>query len=274
MNYNETLELLQKIAKSCENVALLKGRGSSCTVIVFEDGYEYRHIFTPDHLKKTVTDPEGRTLYEGNWLIGEDAVFSFDEDWGGKSMLRLESGFDTLFTAYFPAIAKDEPEDEPHDGSLHIYTDGSCRMKRGAKTGHGAWAFLCIRDGGIVASASNYMPHTTSGDMELLAVAYALKTAKKMEAPSITITTDSRNIVEMMNRGLDPEKDCAKYDRDIWARFMKSLSMIDVPVTWDWVKGHNGDRWNEEVNSLVQSITQKKLRPVQKPAPKRRTAKR
>lgn len=270
MNYNETLELLKKIAKSCENVALLKGRGSSCTVIVFEGGYEYRHMFTPDHLKKTVTDPEGRTLYEGSWLIGDNSEFSFDGDWGEKSLLRLESDIDTIFTAYFPMMEKTAVNDAEADDGLHIYTDGSCRVKKGQKTGHGAWGFLCIRNGGIVASASNYMPKTTSHNMELMAITYALKTAKKMDVPRIVIHSDAKDIIEMVNLGVDHANPPVCYDRDLWQRFISLLSSIEAPVSWHWVKGHNGDRWNEMVNAQVQAITGRKFNaPPRKKAQKK-----
>ena len=40
-------------------------------------------------------------------------------------------------------------------------------------------------------------------------------------------------------------------NRDLWEPLIELALSSDVPVTFRWVKGHSGDRWNDVVDELA-----------------------
>lgn len=260
MKYEELKEFLAKAAKHSEGMAILRGSKDRLTIIIFQNGHEERVQLERSSITYSVAGDNGIKAFSGTWQIPEDASFQAEQEENG-TLIFSESGLYPEFEVSIPYAIEDSPDGRRTESeTLDIYTDGSCRIKRGQKTGHGAWAFVCVRNGGIVASASNYVPKTTSHDMELMAITYALKTARKMDAPEIIIHSDSKNIIEMANLGFDPGNPPSCYDRDLWTRFTGMLASVSIPVYWHWVRGHSGDRWNEEVNAQVQAITGRKVK--------------
>jgi ribonuclease HI len=129
-----------------------------------------------------------------------------------------------------------------------VYTDGSCL----GNPGPGGWAWAI--DGG--PSASGGEPHTTNQRMEVLAVVRALEA---VEGP-VHVVSDSTYVVNCfrqrwhagwMRRGWKNSQGRPVANRDLWeALFALALDPVRQ-VTFEWVKGHSGDRMNDLVDALA-----------------------
>jgi ribonuclease HI len=132
---------------------------------------------------------------------------------------------------------------------MEIYTDGGCIENPG---GIGAWAFVAI-DGGQVHRASGAELETTNNRMELRAVIEAMLWANKTDNFSIRVSTDSDLTVKCGNG-----KWKRRANRDLWAQFDAARTgLLDFHLVW--VRGHNGNRWNEEADRLCTVEMQKLL---------------
>jgi len=135
----------------------------------------------------------------------------------------------------------------PH---ITIYTDGACS----GNPGPGGWAAL-LKFGTHEKELSGSELETTNNRMELTAAYEALKALK--EPCQIDFYTDS----EYLKRGINEWmanwkrkgwKTAAKKpvkNQDLW----KALDEVvqKHQVTWHWVRGHAGNRYNERVDKLA-----------------------
>lgn len=138
-----------------------------------------------------------------------------------------------------------------NETELTIYTDGAC-LKNPGPGGYGA--VLLYRD--KVKEIAKGFPDTTNNRMELLAVISALETLKY--PCSVRIFTDSQYIAKAINQGwLDKWqrngwKTSTKSDvknKDLWQRMINLIKVHSVK--FNWVKGHNGDYYNERCDDLA-----------------------
>ena len=125
---------------------------------------------------------------------------------------------------------------------MKVYTDGSC-----LKNKVGGWAFIIIdreNDDEIISYDSQ--KNTTNNRMELIAVIESLKYIKKYyKRPySISLYTDS---MLTLNCGQNIWK--RKKNVDLWSEF--DLYSRYVIIEWIWVKAHNGNYYNEIVDSCA-----------------------
>jgi ribonuclease HI len=129
-----------------------------------------------------------------------------------------------------------------------VYTDGSCL----GNPGPGGWAWVV--DGG--PSDSGGEPHTTNQRMEVTAVIRALEA---LSGP-VHVVSDSTYVVNCfrqnwhagwMRRGWKNSQGKPVANRDLWeALFALALDPARA-VTFEWVKGHSGDRMNDVVDALA-----------------------
>jgi ribonuclease HI len=136
-----------------------------------------------------------------------------------------------------------------------IYTDGGCDPN----PGRGGWAALIQHDG-KTAEISGCELYSTNNRMELTAAIQALRS---LDAPStVTLFTDS----QYMQRGLNEWMPgwLAKNwrgssgpvaNQDLWKELLAAAK--PHKVTWKWVKGHSGNRFNERVDALVHQARRK-----------------
>ncbi len=136
--------------------------------------------------------------------------------------------------------------DLPH---VTIYTDGSCEPNPGP----GGWAALLISVG-HEKELSGAESHTTNNRMELTAAVQALNSLTK--PARVDLHTDS----EYLKRGITEW--LPDWRRRGWKRKEGKLANIDLwqaldgvltrhQISWHWVRGHAGDRFNERVDSLA-----------------------
>ena len=138
------------------------------------------------------------------------------------------------------------------------YTDGASKGNPGPG-GCGSVLLYPQAEGQIFSKCiQEAYEHTTNNRMELLAVIRALE-ALKVPA-HLTVYTDSLFIVDAHNKGWiaswtehnwrNAQKKPVK-NRDLWERIVELEQLHDVHFIW--VKGHNGNRYNEIADHLASS---------------------
>ena len=131
-----------------------------------------------------------------------------------------------------------------------IYTDGSCLTN----PGNGGWAAI-ISDEKETRTISGSEKNTTNNRMELLAPINALKGMKP--GVELKIYTDSQyvknGITEWINTWLvNNWKTSKKEDvknKDLWIDLYNLNKSLNIQ--WNWVKAHDGNPLNEEVDLLA-----------------------
>lgn len=140
----------------------------------------------------------------------------------------------------------------PH---VKIYTDGACEPNPGP----GGWAALLIY-GKHEKELSGAEAGTTNNRMELTAAVQALGALSQVSR--VDFYTDS----EYLRRGISEW--LPDWRRRGWKRKSGKLANIDLwqeleaslkehEITWNWVRGHAGDRLNQRVDSLARKAMRK-----------------
>ena len=137
-------------------------------------------------------------------------------------------------------------------GKLRIYTDGSCS----GNPGPGGWSAIIIGDDSELELCGGGSD-TTNNRMELLGPINALK--KLPEGTEIDIFTDSSYVKNGItswiknwekNGWKTSSKEPVK-NKELWIELQNQIKRQNV--TWRWVKGHNGDHYNERADVLARS---------------------
>lgn len=142
---------------------------------------------------------------------------------------------------------------------LVVYTDGSCL----GNPGPGGWAWA-VPDGPYAAGPA---PQTTNQRMEVQAVLEALTALINTDEADggITVISDSTYVIKCFNdrwhagwlrRGWKNSQGQAVANRDLWEPLFAVALNPRVSITWTWVKGHSGDRWNDVVDQLALGAAQ------------------
>ena len=130
-----------------------------------------------------------------------------------------------------------------------IYTDGSCL----GNPGRGGWAAIS-KDFKICGA----QPNTTNNIMEMTAILRALKKSELMNEKCVRIFTDSNYtkqgitawIHNWKKNGWKTSSGGDVKNRELWIELDKIRDCFTM-IEWRWVKAHNGDPKNEEVDKLA-----------------------
>jgi ribonuclease HI len=144
---------------------------------------------------------------------------------------------------------------------LKIYTDGGCS----GNPGPGGWAYVIIggRSGppDVLAEEWGAEKATTNNRMELYAVIAALEALSRLKLfpASLRVYTDSQYVQRGMSlwihnwkkkgwrtSGKEPVK-----NQELWQRLDDLAG--NFPITWEWVKGHAGDHYNERCDAMTRT---------------------
>lgn len=133
-----------------------------------------------------------------------------------------------------------------------IYTDGACL----GNPGPGGWAAL-VTLGTESTTLSGGALSTTNNRMELQAVIASL--AHLQEPLEIQLYTDSRYVIDGINDWIHtwsinnwrtanrkPVK-----NKELWQELHARTQ--DHSISWHWVRGHSGDKFNELVDRLARA---------------------
>ena len=123
------------------------------------------------------------------------------------------------------------------------YTDGSCNNLSANKEG-GA-AYLILLNGKEILRRSKALIHTTNNRAEMLAIISAVKRCPI--GADIVIHTDSKYAI--FSFGHRKRISDSIKNSDLIHLYRKEAAQ--KKVTFEWVKGHNGDRYNEIVDSMA-----------------------
>ena len=136
-----------------------------------------------------------------------------------------------------------------------VYTDGSCLKN---PDGPGGWAAVIInnRTKSVIDKISGGCESTTNNRMELTAVMKAL--ASLPSNVSVTLYTDSKYIQEAfqknwvkswMLRNWKRANGADVLNQDLWQPLVAHT--LDHRVDFQWVKGHVGNKYNEECDRMA-----------------------
>ncbi|MCL4241748.1 MAG: ribonuclease HI [Dehalococcoidia bacterium] len=131
-----------------------------------------------------------------------------------------------------------------------IFTDGSCQ----GNPGPGGWGAVYVRDGAIIEERHGDAPSTTNNRMELTAMINGLEMAPA-DLP-VTVYSDSQLVVNTLTRW------AKGWESRGWKRKEGEVKNLDlVQRAWalvqerpsvriEWIKAHDGSRWNEYADAL------------------------
>lgn len=120
------------------------------------------------------------------------------------------------------------------------YTDGGCQNT--SVYGEGGSAYLIIHRGEVVKTASKGFLYTTNNRMEMLAIISAVCSVPEDSDP--TVYSDSKYAINVFSGIWKPKK-----NRDLIIKYNERVKTLSS-VCFRWVKGHNGDKYNEMVDSM------------------------
>lgn len=142
---------------------------------------------------------------------------------------------------------------------IEIYTDGACS----GNPGPGGWGAVLIYNGNE-KQISGSEKNTTNNRMELTAVIMALNALN--QPCEVKLTTDSKYVCDAVNKGWVyswRKNGWRKSDKkpalnvDLWEELLSLLEKHEVQ--FNWVKGHNGHKYNEICDTLAVNEYQKYL---------------
>ena len=132
-----------------------------------------------------------------------------------------------------------------------VFTDGSCE----GNPGPGVYGWVWVEADEIIDSGHGYDPQTTNNRMELSALIAAYRRIPQSE--TLTIYSDSKLCVDTLTQW------AASWERRGWkrksgpianlelVREAYTLSLAHPKVTLQWIKAHDGARWNEYADALA-----------------------
>jgi ribonuclease HI len=133
-----------------------------------------------------------------------------------------------------------------------VFTDGASE----GNPGPGGWGAVYVEDDHILAQAHGSEPHTTNNRMELAALIHGL--GMLPTDSTLTVYTDSQLIVNIVTKWADGWK--AKGWTKKSSGPIANLELVKEAhalykqrpgVGLEWIKAHNGYRWNEYADALA-----------------------
>lgn len=150
-----------------------------------------------------------------------------------------------------------------------IYTDGAC-IGNGKKENIGGWSFVHVDRNQNLIEAVGVEYNTTNNRQEITAVLNALQYCLDHKITLFTIFSDSQYVVNGFNtwmhgwrnkrwvRGNPPAE---IPNADLWKKMWivkQALGKVDLK----WVRGHDGNKWNEYADELINKEIEKSLKSV------------
>ena len=134
-----------------------------------------------------------------------------------------------------------------------VFTDGSCE----GNPGPGGWGFVWVENDEIVQEKYGRDGDTTNNRMELTALIEALRVLP--EDAETAVYSDSQLCVKTVNEW------AAGWERRGWRRKSGPIANLELVkqfyalarahpgVRIEWIRAHDGSRWNEYADALASS---------------------
>jgi ribonuclease HI len=145
-------------------------------------------------------------------------------------------------------------------GQVRVYTDGACQ----GNPGPGGWGWA-VEDG---PSCSGAEAASTNQRMEVWAAFDALTTFINESNANLTIVSDSTYVVNCFNKkwyvgwkakGWKNAQKQSVANQDLWKPFIDLYLDHAYRVSFEWVKGHSGDKMNDTVDALAVEAAAKQI---------------
>jgi len=120
---------------------------------------------------------------------------------------------------------------------IQIYTDGSCL----GNPGPGGWGAVIVEKDNVTEISGNEI-ESTNNRMEISAVIKGLEKTKQNQ--KVKIYSDSQYVINTMTKNWK-----RKANLDLW--FKLDQLVHEREVLWKWVRGHEGDFYNEKAHNLA-----------------------
>lgn len=134
---------------------------------------------------------------------------------------------------------------EPHN--IIMYTDGAAK----GNPGPGGYGTVLFWNRHCRELSEGYRL-TTNNRMELLAVIAGLE-ALKFDGCNVTVYSDSKYVVDAVEKrwvyAWHSKMFKGKKNKDLWMRYLAVAKKHRI--TFVWVKGHSGNRYNERCDVLA-----------------------
>lgn len=135
-----------------------------------------------------------------------------------------------------------------------VYTDGACS----GNPGPGGWAAIVVsRDNDAVKEVSGFEQDTTNNRMELMAAIEGIKSLP--DSIVLKLITDSKYvklgitewIIGWKKSNWKTSSNKPVKNKELW----QELDALNEgrAITWEWVKGHSGDFFNDKVDELARN---------------------
>lgn len=135
-------------------------------------------------------------------------------------------------------------EDFPDNGLHYVcYTDGSC--DNCSQTKAGGSAYIILKDGEITKIKNHGQLNTSNNRMELLAIISAVNSCPS--GAYVDVYTDSQYCILVLSKDFKPKK-----NPDLYELYKKCAAHL-AGVRFHWVKGHDGNKYNEMADELAYS---------------------
>jgi len=140
---------------------------------------------------------------------------------------------------------------------VRMYTDGSCL----GNPGKGGWGAIALdNDEQILFELSGGEPKSTNNIMELTAVIKGLEQIQTLGVNNVTVITDSKYVSQGITSWMGQwiKKDWKRSDgkpvknKELWIQ-LHLLNLQITNIQWEWVKAHNGNKWNEKVDNIARN---------------------
>ena len=143
--------------------------------------------------------------------------------------------------------------------SITIYTDGACSGNPGV----GGWGVVILKNSENPIFLNGGELETTNNRMELMATIKAL--AYFNHSTNISIFTDSKYVKDGIESWIikwkkNNWKTSAKKqvkNKDLWLKLDTHIQQHNI--NWQWVKGHSGQKYNEQADYLARKFIENNL---------------
>lgn len=131
---------------------------------------------------------------------------------------------------------------------IKIYTDGSATPNPGA----GGWGAILMTDKHFKEISGSFRI-SSNNRCELYAVIQALKCVKIKPDLEIEIYSDSKYVIDSVNKNWvfnwEKNKFRNRINSDLWAEFLALYRQFNIKMIW--VKGHSDNEYNNRCDELA-----------------------
>lgn len=187
----------------------------------------------------------------------KEATLAKFPGWTPKKCMGCKKGTSTNGSREENLTVKEVLEKYSSGPSNGVFTDGSAEPNPGP----GGWGAVYVIDNQIIGEAHGHKAHTTNNQMELTAL---IEGSKLVPAGSpATLTTDSELCVNTMTKW------APNWEAKGWKKKggeIKNLELVKElyyilesrpELKIEWIRSHNGSRWNEYADSLSTAYRRK-----------------